>query len=108
MERILSIKINSPLARLRREYDDCSFDTLERYYSAQTTDYQNTSIRIGFLLVLDQTEIRIEGTLHITTLIKPCTIIRKTEIESCLVVIVKVPGRRLRPSDLTKVVKGNW
>jgi hypothetical protein len=92
------------ITEVKREIGDCSFNALERNYSAQTTDYQNVSIRMGFLLVLDLT-VRTEGTPHILTLVKPCTIVRKAETEPRYVVIVKVPGRRFRPSDLTKTTK---
>lgn len=93
------------VVEVKRESDDCSFERLERAYAAQTTDYQNVSIRIGFLLVLDQTEKRRSGTPHISTLIHPTIVVRKDEAEPRCVVIVKVPGRRLRPSDLTREAK---
>src|SRR5699024_1219843 len=32
---------------VKREETDCSFDALVTSYSAQTTDYQNVSIRLG-------------------------------------------------------------
>lgn len=73
-----------------------------RRYAAQTTDYQNVSVRLGFLLVLDQTELRSQGTPHLRDLVRPCVASRAGEDEGRLVVVVKVPGRRLRPSDLTK------
>lgn len=89
----------------KREKTDCSFDALEKAYSAQATDYQNVSIRLGLLLVLDQTERRIGGTPHISTLVRTSAILRKGETDPRMLVIVKVPGRRLLPSDLTKAAK---
>ena len=92
------------VAEIKRETDDGSFEALMRSYAAQTTDYQNVSVRLGFLLVLDLTELRSQGTPHLRNLVRPCQVIRGGESEGRLVVVVKVPGRRLRPSDLTKVV----
>ncbi|WPB73931.1 hypothetical protein KYC5002_33455 [Archangium violaceum] len=90
------------VVEVKRESDDCSFERLERFYAAQTTDYQNVSVRFGFLLVLDQTEIRRSGTPHISTLVRPVLVVRNGETEPRCIVIVNVPGRRLRPSDLTR------
>lgn len=91
------------VAEIKREPDDASFGALMRRYAAQTTDYQNVSVRLGFLLVLDLTELRSQGTPHLRDLVRPCRVNRGGESEERLVVVVKVPGRRLRPSDLTKV-----
>jgi hypothetical protein len=90
------------VAEIKRETNDGSFDALLRSYATQTTDYQNVSVRLGFLLVLDLTERRSQGTPHLRDLVRPCPVIRAGESEGRLVVVVKVPGRRLRPSDLTK------
>lgn len=89
----------------KREDEDCSFEALQRYYSGQTTDYQNVSVRLGFLLVLDQTKRLTEGTPHIRTMVKATPILRTGESDPRWVVMVKIPGRRLRPSDLTKEAK---
>jgi hypothetical protein len=90
------------VAEIKREADDGSFEALIRSYAAQATDYQNVSVRLGFLLVLDQTELRSQGTPHLRDLVRACQVLRVGEGERRLVVVVKVPGRRLRPSDLTK------
>ncbi|BDV42679.1 MULTISPECIES: hypothetical protein [Geobacteraceae] len=90
------------VTEVKRELRDSSFPSLVKAYAAQATDYQNVSIRLGFLLVLDLTEIRSEGTPHISTLVGVEEVVRKGENEPRIVVIIKVPGRRLRPSDLTK------
>src|SRR5258708_22754025 len=50
---------------VKRELQDSSFDSLASSYEAQTTDYQNVSIRLGFLLVLDLSINNDEGTPHI-------------------------------------------
>lgn len=93
------------VAEIKREHDDASFEALMRRYAAQTTDYQNVSVRLGFLLVLDQTKLRSQGTPHLRSLVQPCAVRRQGETDDRLVVVVKVPGRRLRPSDLTKAAE---
>ncbi|QIL82944.1 hypothetical protein G7047_25640 [Diaphorobacter sp. HDW4A] len=87
---------------IKREMDDGSFDSLANHYAGQTTDYQNVSIRLGFLLVLDLTAPKLEGTPHIRSLMQCRTIRRLGESEPRHVVIVKVPGRRYLPSDISK------
>jgi hypothetical protein len=90
---------------IKREMDDASFDSLASHYAGQTTDYQNVSIRLGFLLVLDLTAPKLEGTPHIRTLVQCRSTRRSGEIEPRHVVIVKVPGRRYLPSAVSKNAK---
>jgi hypothetical protein len=90
---------------VKRDANDCSFDSIAASYAAQTTDYQNVSIRIGVLLVLDLTTANREGTPHISSLVQSRIIRRPGEEIPRLIIIVKVPGRRKRPSDLTKLAK---
>ncbi|MGA0608701.1 hypothetical protein [Caldimonas sp. KR1-144] len=103
------IRLNSGPERLvvevKREESDCSFDALSTSYAAQTTDYQNVSIRLGVLLVLDLATPNREGTPHLTSLFEMRHIRRMGETQSRLILIVKVPGRRRRPSDLTKLAR---
>lgn len=87
---------------IKREMDDASFDSLASHYAGQTTDYQNVSIRLGFLLVLDLTAPKVEGTPHLRSLMQCHSIQRIGETEPRHVVIVKVPGRRYLPSDISK------
>jgi len=94
------------VVEVKREGKDASFEVLAEQYGTQATDYQNVSIRMGILLVLDQTEVRADGTPHLRSLVKPFPIQRKGELGSRLLVIVKMPGRRLRPSDHSKAAKG--
>jgi hypothetical protein len=58
------------VVEVKREKGDCSFSGLASSYAAQASDYQNVSIRLGLLLVLDQTARRTEGTPHISSLIE--------------------------------------
>ncbi|KVD82711.1 hypothetical protein WS63_30330 [Burkholderia stagnalis] len=90
---------------VKREEKDASFDALATSYAAQTTDYQNVSIRLGVLLVLDLATPNRQGTPHLTSLFSVTKIQRPNENEPRLVLIVKVPGRRRAPSDLTKLAK---
>lgn len=90
---------------VKRETQDCSFYALAKSYAAQTTDYQNVSIRLGILLVLDLATPNREGTQHITSLVQPQLVQRIGEDQPRHIIIVKVPGRRKRPSDLTKLAK---
>jgi hypothetical protein len=90
---------------VKREERDCSFDGLTAAYAAQTTDYQNVSIRLGFLLVLDQCVPNLEGTPHISSLFEPKPVVRTGEALPRAIVIVRIPGRRRRPSDLTRLAQ---
>lgn len=92
------------VVEIKREGSDSSFDGLAAAYEDQATDYQATGIRLGILLVLDQTERR-KGTPHMSSLVQVRTVTRKDELHPRWLTVVKVPGRRLSPSDLTKVAK---
>jgi len=93
------------VVEVKREEKDSSFDALFKSYAAQTTDYQNVSIRLGALLVLDLATPNREGTPHLTSLFEIRRVFRQGEDQSRLILIVKIPGRRKRPSDLTKLSK---
>ena len=95
------------IVEVKREETDCSFDAIFKSYAAQTTDYQNISIRLGVLLVLDLATPNREGTPHLTSLFEMRHVRRSGEFQSRLILIVKVPGRRKRPSDLTRLAKTN-
>lgn len=91
---------------VKREERDCSFSSLEQAYSSQTCEYQNTSARIGFLIVLDQTD-RQGTSLHLRDLFKTVDVQRTNEQEPRRILIIKMPGERLRPSDQTKASATN-
>ena len=93
------------VVEVKREESNCSFDALAAAYAAQTSDYQNVSIRLGVLLVLDLATPNRDGTPHITSLFQMRKIQRPGEAEQRLILIVKVPGRRKVPSDLTRIAK---
>ncbi|MBK9427362.1 MAG: hypothetical protein IPN63_08240 [Gammaproteobacteria bacterium] len=91
------------VVEVKREERDCSFDALFNSYAAQTADYQNVSIRLGVLLVLDLATPNREGTPHLTSLFEVRSVRRLGEDQSRFILIVKVPGRPQRPSDLKKL-----
>lgn len=88
------------VVEVKREMSNSSFEALERAYSAQAAEYQNTSIRLGFVLVLDLTEVRAGGSIHMSDLVQARPLIRNGETEPRWLVFVKVPGRRLPPNQL--------
>ena len=92
---------------IKREVQDASFDALAKNYAGQAIDYQNVSIRLGFLLVLDLTGPKLEGTPHIRSLVQCRSIQRTGETEPRQVVIVKVPGRRYLPSEISRIAKSS-
>jgi hypothetical protein len=92
---------------VKRETDDASFASLASHYAGQTADYQNVSIRLGFLLVLDLTAPKLEGTPHIRSLVQCHSLQRLGETEPRHVVIIKVPGRRYSPSAVSKNAKSS-
>ncbi|MGV3616284.1 MAG: hypothetical protein ACO1SV_13200 [Fimbriimonas sp.] len=90
------------VTEVKRDQQDTSFGALKDAYALQATDYQNVSVRLGFLLVLDQTELRTTGVPHITSLVQAEEVIRKGESDPRHLIIIKIPGRRVVPSGLTK------
>jgi hypothetical protein len=78
---------------------------MEQAYGAQTTEYQNTSIRLGFLMVLDQVQVLSGGSPHLRDLVHVASLARHGETEPRRVVLVRVPGRRRTPSTLSRAAK---
>lgn len=88
---------------VKREMQNASFDAIAKNYAGQTTEYQNISIRLGFLLVLDLTEAKRTGATHIRSLVECRKIVRTGEDEPRYIVMVKVPGRRYSPSAVRTI-----
>ncbi|MBF0415570.1 MAG: hypothetical protein HQL79_07360 [Magnetococcales bacterium] len=84
---------------VKRELSDASFEHLKKAYISQTTEYQNTGIRLGILLVLDLTD-KPNGVAHVTEQVKAVVIQRENEQSKRGVVIVRVPGNKHYPSAL--------
>lgn len=85
---------------VKRETGSNSFESLRASYSAQAMEYQKTSLRIGFLLVLDLSDEYASGVPHITELVSCDLITAGSENGQRCLVTVKVPGQRLRPSEM--------
>jgi len=82
---------------VKREDTDASHEALLRKYGAQGTEYSNTNIRIGFLLVLDRS--RPDGSAgYLSDKFSVQEVMKKGETEPRLLVIVTMPGRRKTPS----------
>lgn len=87
------------VAEVKRDDKDCSFNALRTKYIGQASEYQNTNVKLGFLLVLDLTEKAhgsgsIEDNFKVETIISPNSSIERA------VVVVRVPGRRKTPSQI--------
>lgn len=88
------------IIEVKREDRDGSHGALLTAYGAQATDYSNTSIRISFLLVLDRS--RPDGTTgYITDKVSVQTVTKHGDSVPRTLVIVVMPGKRKRPSQLT-------
>lgn len=92
------------VVEVKRELDDATPDALFSHYGAQTEEYQNTSWRLGILLVLDLTREDGKG-LHIGDAIACRSIVRDGETAPRTVFLISVAGQRLVPSDLTKAAR---
>lgn len=84
---------------VKREDDDATFPALKDAYAAQATEYSNTNVRIGFLLVLDRT--RTDGTAgDIQEKVKVTTVTKAGDTVPRTLVMISVPAKRKRPSEL--------
>jgi hypothetical protein len=88
------------VVEVKREIQNCSFEDLSQNYIPQASEYQNTNVKLGFLLVLDLTEERLHGAGSIEDHVKVEIIESEHSIIKRAVVIVRVPGRRKTPSSL--------
>jgi len=85
------------IAEIKRELKDCSFASLRNKYIAQALEYQNTNVKLGFLLVLDLTE-KNNGAGDIEDHIRVETIKSTNRSSDRAIVIIRVPGMRKVPS----------
>lgn len=94
------------VAEIKRELDDSSFESLRSKYIGQAAEYQNTNVKLGFLLVLDLTEKR-RGAGDIKNHVK-VEVLNMTETSGRrAVVVIRVPGRRATPSDVKLIDNGS-
>ncbi len=87
------------IAEIKRDDKDCTFTALRKKYIGQASEYQNTNVKLGFLLVLDLTE-KTHGSGSIEDNIKVETIVSPNSSIERAVVVVRVPGRRKTPSQI--------
>lgn len=89
---------------VKREDQDATFPALKAAYAAQATEYSNTNARIGFLLVLDRT--RTDGTAgDIREKVKVTTVTKASDTVPRTLVMISIPAKRKRPSELKLPVK---
>lgn len=93
------------VVEVKRELKDASVPSLFAAYGAQTEEYQNSSWRLGILLVLDLTREDGKG-LHMTDAVASRTLRRDGESSDRIIFLTRIIGRRLIPSGLTKAASG--
>jgi hypothetical protein len=86
------------VVEVKRELTDASPESLFAAYGAQTEEYQNTSWRLGILLVLDLTGSDGRG-LHIRDAVASRSITRDGESAARTIFLTRIAGRRLVPSE---------
>ncbi|MGS2807775.1 MULTISPECIES: hypothetical protein [Nocardia] len=91
------------LAEIKKDDGDNSRQHIESTYLAQTTEYSNTNVPFGLLLVLDLTpKTSSSGTLRLDELIWVATHRPAGATVDRKVVVGILPGNRLPPSDYSK------
>ena len=93
------------VVEVKRELKDASTAALFAAYGAQTEEYQNSSWRLGILLVLDLTRDDGKG-LHMKDAVARRVAQRDGESAGRTIFLTKIAGRRLTPSGLTKEARG--
>lgn len=86
-------------AEVKRDSQDCSFAALRSKYIGQTSEYQNTNVKLGFLLVFDWTT-RANGVGSIEEHVK---VEKLKPLDSTIeraVIVVRVPSKRKTPSKI--------
>ena len=87
------------VVEVKREDKDCSHEALRAAYAGQATEYTNTNVRLGILLVLDMS--RTDGTAgHLLGKFSVKSVTKVGEDEPVGMVIAVLPGRRKRPSAI--------
>lgn len=102
---VFSRGVERLVVEVKRELKDASVQSLFAEYGAQTEEYQNSSWRLGILLVLDLTSD--DGTgIHMTDAVACRGLRRGGESADRIVFLTKIAGRRLTPSGLKKAAPG--
>jgi hypothetical protein len=92
------------VTEVKRETSDASFEVLVTKYSEQTAMYQTTNLRAGILLVLDLAP-RESLLPHISTLYKAFVRDIMRDGTKRGIVVIRVPGNRVSPSEATRTAK---
>ncbi len=87
------------VVEVKRELKDATPEALFSAYGGQAEEYQNTSARVGILLVLDLTDPSGKS-LHLGESVAFRAIRRNGESADRLVLLFRVSGRRVAPSQL--------
>ena len=90
------------VVEVKRELKDGTPDALFAAYGAQTEEYQNSSWRLGVLLVLDLTRENGKG-LHMKDAVASRSVQRNGESAARTTFLTRIAGRRVVPSDLSKL-----
>jgi hypothetical protein len=87
------------ITEVKRDSSDCTFSALRTKYIGQASEYQNTNVKLGFLLVLDLTKkSKSAGSIEEHVKVEKSGL-PVSNIEHVIVVIT-VPGRRKTPSKI--------
>jgi hypothetical protein len=86
-------------AEVKRDDTDCTFSGLRKKYIGQTAEYQNTNVKLGFLLVLDLTA-KANGVCSMEENIK-VEIVKSVSTIERAVIVIRIPGMRKTPSAVT-------
>ncbi len=85
---------------VKRELRDTSFEALREKYLGQAKEYQNTTAKVGILLVLDLLpKSKGIGSLESNVKLEITSAISDPGLRG--IVVVKVPGNRVTPSSIT-------
>ena len=86
-------------AEIKRDWDDCSFDSLKTKYLGQASEYSNTDAKLGFLIVLDLTP-KSNGVKSIESSVKIEIVEKEDDPIKRAIVVIVVPGMRKTPSSI--------
>lgn len=86
-------------AEIKRELKDSSFKNIKQQYLGQTLEYQNTSAKLGLLLVLDLVE-KPYGIGSLKSNVMAEVNRRNSEDDMRGAIIVRVPANRITPSRI--------
>ena len=86
-------------AEVKRELIDSSFTSLRDKYLGQAKEYQNTTVKVGLLLVLDLLP-KPNGIGSLESNVKLETLSTSSDPEMRGIVVFRIPGSRVTPSSV--------